>query len=132
MKRAIEKALNRNGLFLDYEEMEAIENEIISEHKENYNLGLFPERKEFNVREKVFSEEWQIENKIIPWMNQGRGTLQNLMINKDNTTVFYITENDRVIVATVIQWLGTNIGFSFLERTLKKCGYKLVKIDNKK
>ncbi len=50
-------------------------------------------------------------------------------MDKDRKPIFHITKNDRVIVATVIQWLGTNIGFNFLERTLKKCGYKIVKIE---
>jgi len=61
-------------------------------------------------------------------MNQGHGTLQNLMFDINGKAMFHITENDRTIVATVIQWLGTNVGFCFLEAALKRCGLKIVKI----
>ena len=37
-----------------------------------------------------------------------------------------INERDRMIVATVIQWLGSNVGFSFLHETLKDFGYIIV------
>ena len=128
MKNKLEKILVEHGIYLDYEELESITYDIIKEYKEGYNVGLFPERVEFNPREKAFANEWQKENEILCYVNQGRGTLQNLMYDKNNKPIFYITDNDRVIVATVIQWLGTNIGFDFLERALKGCGYKIVKI----
>lgn len=126
MKTALEKALNEKKIYLDFEELETITNKVIREHKESYNEGLYPERMEFNPREKIFSDEWKKENKILSHVNQGQGTLQNLMFDKNNNPAFYITENDRVIVATVIQWLGSNMGFDFLEKVLKKCGYKIV------
>lgn len=127
MKSALEKALNQHKIYLDWDELQSIENSVINEHKESFNEGLFYERTKTNDREKAFSDEWKKENKIECRINQGQGTLQNLMVGKDNIPLFYITKNDRVIVATIIQWLGTNIGFSFLERALKKCGYKIIK-----
>ena len=36
-----------------------------------------------------------------------------------------ITKRDRMIVATVIQWLGTNIGRCFLETAFRKAGWTL-------
>lgn len=128
MKSALEKALNEKSIYLDWEELQTIEKKIINEHIESFNQGLFPERTEFNNKEKAFSETWKKENKIESHVNQGQGTLQNLMFDRNNEPCYYITKNDRVIVATVIQWLGTNIGFNFLERSLKKCGYKIVAI----
>lgn len=127
MKSALEKALNQHKIYLDYEELRSIQKSVINEHKESFNEGLFYERTETNDREKAFSDLWKQENKIESHVNQGHGTLQNLMIGTDNKILFYITKNDRVIVATIIQWLGTNIGFNFLERALKKCGYKIIK-----
>lgn len=128
MKSALEKALNQHKIYLDYEELKSIEKSMINEYKESFNEGLFHERTKTNDREKAFSDLWKQENKIESHVNQGQGTLQNLMIGTDNTILFYITKNDRIIVATIIQWLGTNIGFNFLERALKKCGYKIVEL----
>jgi len=126
MKSALEKALNQHKIYLDCEELRSIENSVINEHIESFNEGLFYERTKTNDREKAFSDLWKKENKIESWINQGQGTLQNIVIGKDNVPLFYITKNDRIIVATVVQWLGTNIGFNFLERALKKCGYKII------
>ena len=127
MKTALEKALNKRKIYLDYDELEEITSGVIIENLEQYNVGLFLERTKFNDIEKAFSDEWEKENKILIHMNQGRGTLQNLMY-EDGKALFHITKNDRVIVATIIQWLGTNIGFSFLESALRRCGFKIVKI----
>lgn len=38
-----------------------------------------------------------------------------------------ITRKDRAIIATFIQWLGSNVGYSFLEATLRKCGLEIIK-----
>jgi hypothetical protein len=35
------------------------------------------------------------------------------------------TERDRIVAATVIQWLGSNIGMGLVEEALKKAGYGL-------
>lgn len=127
MKSVLEKALNEHKIYLDYDELIAIEKSIINEHIESFNEGLFHETTKTNDREKAFSDLWKKENKIESCINPGHGTLQNIVMDREQKPLFYITKNDRIIVATVIQWLGTNIGFNFLERALKKCGYKIVK-----
>ena len=38
-----------------------------------------------------------------------------------------ITDRDRLVSATVVQWLGTNCGLCFLRETLEEAGYKIVK-----
>ena len=35
------------------------------------------------------------------------------------------TERDRIVVETVIQWLGSNVGICFLSEALKSAGYRL-------
>jgi len=30
-----------------------------------------------------------------------------------------------IVAATVIQWLGSNVGMSFLEESLGSCGYRI-------
>ena len=40
-----------------------------------------------------------------------------------------VTERDAHVAATVIQWLGTNVGLSFLTRSLQAAGYKITPPD---
>ena len=54
----------------------------------------------------------------------------NQGITRTLTMCFRITKRDACIVATVIQWLGSNVGFDFLRTCLEKCGYRLDRIDN--
>ncbi len=90
-----------------------------------------------NPREVAFAQEWDKENDS-EWnsgTNHGRGILQDLFINTEPNWPFFhkyyqlfISRRERMIVATVIQWLGSNCGMSFLHSTLGKCGYKIVPI----
>jgi hypothetical protein len=128
------KRFSSRGIYLDEEELGEISTELIQSYKDEQNFGIMWERTKTNNREAAFSEEWYEHNKIKTFMNWGYGALQDLFIDRDKMDrkifIYEITKNDRVIVATVIQWLGTNIGFSFLERALKRCGYEIVKIKN--
>lgn len=90
-------------------------------------------RIEQSDREKAFSRLWRNDNKKKSWLNSGFGILQDLFFYTYNIDRFkhypllIITNRDRVIAATVIQWLGSNVGFSFLQKALNMCGYKIVK-----
>lgn len=123
--------LGRHDLYLDEEELDTINNAILQHYINEQNKGIMLERCETNDREKAFMLEWYEANKIKSYMNFGYGLLQDLFVDQDKHRIkrlhYVITQNDRAIVATVIQWLGTNIGLSFLESALKRCGYKLVK-----
>lgn len=98
--------------------------------------------------EQVFSDAWLVEAApnhqpidSVPasmgWRRRGRGLLETLMVqpvdaSKPSTrgggswantrTAFVITPRDRKIVATIIQWLGTNVGMGFLHEALRRCG----------
>lgn len=102
------------------------------------NKGFFYQRvklrpfvNEWKNKEKIFAEEWVKinKNKIYDF-----GLLQTLFFVKDINNIspgyllLKITPIQRCIVATVIQWFGSNCGFSFLVDCLKECGYKLEKI----
>ena len=39
--------------------------------------------------------------------------------------VYNLTEREHRILATVVQWFGSNCGFSFLRECLRECGYTL-------
>lgn len=89
-------------------------------------------------REKIFYEEWKKENEEnIRGKNFGFGILQDLFMKQRSHyalihhegAILIIKPRDRFIVATIIQWLGTNVGWCFLTNVVDKCGYKLVKKD---
>lgn len=81
--------------------------------------------------EKAFAEHWEDENEVRPWLNQGHGLLQNLFF-KGSRCCHVVNAAERYVAATVIQWLGTNCGFSFLQEVLRKCGYYITEIPQPK
>lgn len=101
------------------------------------NIGYMHHRMKFDCeqsnREKALSRLWRKENQKRHWLNCGFGVLQDLFFNSahfDRTKIFpltTITKRDRVIAATVVQWLGSNCGFTFLCKAMDNCGYKIVK-----
>ena len=83
--------------------------------------------------ERAFADAWEDKNKPGP-LDFGHGILQDLMFrNRPGEIVdrhfkrvpFWITQREAVIVATIIQWLGTNCGFGFLRTVLQKCDYAI-------
>jgi hypothetical protein len=38
----------------------------------------------------------------------------------------------RVLIATVIQWLGSNVGWCFLTGCIERCGYRIIRIEDEK
>lgn len=91
------------------------------------------DRTKWNKKERAFAENWIDENIQRGWLNHGYGILQGLFIEGGERPLEFprlitrITKRDRMIVATIVQWLGTNCGWCFLEECLHKCGYKIVK-----
>lgn len=88
-----------------------------------------------NPREVAFAEQWKCENELqaltqlvctrpmtaeesardmMPWLSGGY---------KQDCK---LTQRDAEVAATVIQWLGSNVGWSFLSEALDRCGYKIV------
>lgn len=96
------------------------------------NIGVSYDRTQFNEREKAFADNWMLQNKPVPGLNYGLGTLQDLFVSNPHPQSLErrqitekITDRDRMIVATVIQWLGTNCGMGFLSETVEEFGYVL-------
>jgi len=81
-----------------------------------------------NPLEVAFAESWEEDNADIPlWYNGGHGTLELLMhSNGDWRVTGDLTQDEATAAATVIQWLGSPVGFSFVRDTLEKCGYEVV------
>lgn len=100
------------------------------------HVSIDARRRQFSVREEGLSRLWEYENVPRRWLNHGYGILQNLMFEGRGPGVLdtrrcrhVIRNREAAIVATVIQWLGTSVGFCFLERALKMFGKKIVDIE---
>lgn len=80
-------------------------------------------------REKIFANEWRIENK--PERHGMLGPhcsrLEMLMVVSGRHLV--VSQETATTVATIIQWLGAPIGFAFLSQTLEKAGYRVIPIE---
>ena len=61
-----------------------------------------------NPREATFLEVWKEENNL----KEGRNLLWNLISDP--------TQRDAQVAATVIQWLGSNVGMSFLREACRR------------
>jgi arginyl-tRNA synthetase len=87
-------------------------------HHNRIDENLAMKEYDWNNPEKTFAHSWRSEAKH----------LETLLSNNNLNLKIKVTNEIRVSVATVMQWLGSNIGWEFLNSTLKKEGYKIVKI----
>lgn len=95
----------------------------------NSNIGADYERLKTRPREMAFAKLWFEWNEPKVGFNHGCGTLQDLFIENmqiGTKVTETITLRDRMIVATVIQWLGSNVGMEFLRGALERCGYEII------
>ncbi len=121
--------LNHNEMYPDEHELEMIAKLARQEKEWKANVGFRVDRTEHNPVEKAFHDQWMKENEPVAGYNCGNGILQDLFIESDGhpfsafngrKTVEVITDRDRMIVATVIQWLGSNVGQGFLYEALRR------------
>lgn len=81
--------------------------------------------------EKALSDEWSDENETKPWMYSGSGLLQALFNRSEYigqmfpTCTHEVTDSERMVAATVIQWLGTNVGRGFLDSAFRRAGWTI-------
>lgn len=117
-------------VFPDDNELEDIIRLSLKQDAYENNKGYLFKRTEHNPREMAFYEQWQKENEPRAGMNHGNGILQDLFIEKDGPFsmkwVIEINNRDRFIAATVIQWLGSNVGMGFLYEALKRFNASIV------
>jgi hypothetical protein len=131
--KRIKYALEQRDLYINNEDIDLILNQANREKVDSEHVGIHKKRCRHNPREKAFYEHWRHENEIRPGINSGHGILQDLFIETDEPLkllsrrhkVREITKQDRELVATVIQWLGSNCGMSFLMDALRDCGYTM-------
>lgn len=112
--------------FTDEDERKRITFYAIQMDAYRHNEGFRVDRIKDNPREKAFHDVWMHKNYPNPHTNDGQGILQGLFIeNKGEIfalpggrVVERINNRDRMIVATIIQWLGSNVGMGFLHEVL--------------
>lgn len=111
------------------------------------HVGLNPGRLPFGRLERAFAARWADICRPQSGINFGYGMLQDLMMvpRKDRggwigrlswrhgfKPAFLVNQRDATIVATVIQWLGTNVGFAFLIECLREDGWQVTAVPGRK
>ena len=99
------------------------------------HVGLHPNRlkpEAGNPREVAFAKQWVQENDD----GAGCNTLAWLLVKAKGNVCCVLEKTEQLVpynqqsasvAATVIQWLGSNVGFYFLREALADCGYEIVK-----
>lgn len=79
-----------------------------------------------NIAEAIYFRRWVAQQERIPWLNSGRGTLENVLtptrverngwnrFTGDPAYVPPISQRDAEVAATLMQWLGTSCGRGFV------------------
>lgn len=75
-----------------------------------------------NLLERIFADEWDQNNR------NGR-ILEYLLAENPNRPAGEVTERDSEVAATVIQWLGTNVGQAFLRDVIHKAKRRAVRTE---
>lgn len=79
------------------------------------NKGISQHRFKQNPKERIFAELWdEINNRT------GYGILEYMLAQKINKPQDEVTDRDRIVAATVIQWLGSPVGQAFLSEANEK------------
>ena len=81
--------------------------------------GLHVHRLLQNPRELVFAEAWRKDQEVSQKVS--KASVLYTILNAPDATY----ERDAQVAATVIQWLGSPVGFCWLVETLEKAGYTL-------
>ena len=87
-----------------------------------------------NPRERVIAAMWQKECRRDASVNSGLGIAQGLLTKASEYFfqphggfVAVLGNREAMIAATMIQWLGTNVGMCFVTEALRRMGYKVEK-----
>lgn len=85
------------------------------------NKGRQQYRFKQNPLEKKIAFNWNEINTDIYGNLDGSGVLDYLMAENTNHPNGEVTDRDRMVAATVIQWLGSPVGQSFLTQVFGVC-----------
>lgn len=82
------------------------------------NKGLRQYRFKDNPIEKKFAKAWEEMNTSNAGRLEGKGTLDHLLAEKVNHPRGEVTDRDRIVAATIFQWLGSPVGQSVLRELM--------------
>jgi hypothetical protein len=82
------------------------------------NKGRSQHRFRDNPLELSFAQAWEKMNTNVSGREDGRGVLDYLLAEDPNDPRGEVTERDREVAATVIQWLGSPVGQGFIREVL--------------
>lgn len=68
----------------------------------------------WDPREVAFAKKWREDNEL-------GHTLEYLLSETPNERDGVVTDRDREVAATVIQWLGSTVGMCFLRDVIDSC-----------
>ncbi len=83
-----------------------------------------------NPREVAFAEQWKREHErddVLGWITCLEPDPNPAGFN-GMKQVRELSEGERKVAATVIQWLGSNVGMSFMREALEECGYRIEQV----
>lgn len=78
------------------------------------HVGFAANRLDREPREKVFADAWKAEN--------------HPLIRRGDALIPDITKRDAQVAATMMQWLGSPVGFCWLTDALRTAGYEVREI----
>lgn len=101
---------------------------MISEENQNFGFKHHRTKLKGNELEKAFSDFWANQNKRY---NDSDLIVQLLTKNrtphyKKNVLYFDVGNEHRKAAATLFQWLGSPVGFSYLKQILRENGIEVV------
>lgn len=64
--------------------------------------------------ERVYLARWKAENRRRFGVNHGYGTLEWILSTDGGQTPARVSRRDAQVAASVVQWLGTNVGLGFI------------------
>lgn len=146
MKRLKNKIISQIEQFGDGEtqfhtrDIEALLNHIDKLEKKNkhYNVinylgsqdkGINYNRIEENKIQKEYNWDNPEKSFHLEWRENNAKGLSSLLNNAPMRIQVKVTSKTRLIAATIIQWLGSNIGMAFLRSALEREGYQITKIE---
>lgn len=112
-------------------ELENIVGIVLRQEAWAANEGHRVERIKDSPIEKAFHDIWMKWNEPRAGFNNGQGILQDLFVERidpfmSRKWIADISDHERWIVATIIQWLGTNVGMSFLYEVFREVNMSIV------
>ncbi len=80
-------------------------------------------------REKAFADAWQKENVFRRHFPFSHPCSRLEMLMRDESRLIPVSQESATAVATIVQWLGSNCGWVFLEAALHNAGYRIVPLN---